>query len=417
MFWKDEANPLGPPADPNSNTPLDAAALNALEAKGLIHGTGAPTSGDGVSGNFYIDVDAGEIWGPRDDTGWGSAPLSLSAANAPSGPAGGVLGGTFPNPTFSQDMATQPELDKVTLGTDWSTGSDASALVSSPATQTPARRQHIKHGTLAAPITVAGPTMKVSRFTALSRASQDAAEGVNTPGIESQAAILGVGWGVGNGCEAQTNGVTGEARTNSASTTPNAVNDATGVMGYGRVFSPGTGLACGAYFEAIRDAGAADGYTVSTEFRTAQNRASDSYSASGPSKTMGLWINNHTNGQTAANSYVGGCGIQLGGIFGKYDVGVGFNALSVVSSSVRDDSSAARSIDIRGTHATAAIEVATGAGPVVLNNNYIQLTERTAPGAPATNSARLYLETDGAYQRLMLKYDDGTTDIICTNVP
>lgn len=62
---------LGPKTDA-----ANPATQSDLASGSLISGSGAPTSGTGSDGNFYIDTAAGQLYGPKTSGTWGS-PISL----------------------------------------------------------------------------------------------------------------------------------------------------------------------------------------------------------------------------------------------------------------------------------------------------------------------------------------------------
>jgi hypothetical protein len=59
-----------------------AAGTAGADGKTLRNGSGVPSSGLGVDGDFYIDTAANTIYGPKTAGAWGSATLIIGAAGA-----------------------------------------------------------------------------------------------------------------------------------------------------------------------------------------------------------------------------------------------------------------------------------------------------------------------------------------------
>ena len=66
---------VGPKVDPD-----DLATQGDLPAE-LLSGAGAPTSGTGNDGDFYIDTTADALYGPKSSGSWG-APVVLGGSQS-----------------------------------------------------------------------------------------------------------------------------------------------------------------------------------------------------------------------------------------------------------------------------------------------------------------------------------------------
>jgi integrin beta 8 len=62
--------------------PAGADGADGTNGSSVLNGSGAPSSGLGAIGDFYIDTTAHSIYGPKSGGGWGSATSLVGPAGA-----------------------------------------------------------------------------------------------------------------------------------------------------------------------------------------------------------------------------------------------------------------------------------------------------------------------------------------------
>lgn len=208
-------------------------------------------------------------------------------------------------------------------------------------------------GTAASPNASVNPLVKAERVVSIANAA------ITGDGGEQLAAVLGITSGDANN-QVQTVGVYGGAK-DAGTAGGGGSPDAAGVYGLGRVTGSGIGVALGGFFNGRRDTNTAKASGVQVAV-TNQTVTAGTYLSSGFSSVTGIWV-------IAAGTAQASVALSIGNPNNtQFDVGIAVTSQGaggpVLNSSFRDDSSSLTSIDIRGTHTTAAISVAAGAGKV-----------------------------------------------------
>ena len=104
-----EQGPEGPQGDPGEN------------GNTVLNGTTAPSSELGNEGDFYINTETNEIYGPKTESGWGS-PTSLVGPQGPPGPAGDSC-------CFEYEIGEYLETEAGVVFHRWFEGTDQKYLV------------------------------------------------------------------------------------------------------------------------------------------------------------------------------------------------------------------------------------------------------------------------------------------------
>jgi hypothetical protein len=225
-------------------------------------------------------------------------------------------------------------------------------------------RWNVYHGSSGTPVTVAGPTFSVSR-------TESFAADSSNPGNHAlgHVAIYGNATGI-IGSKAQPTGVMGNAQ-NSATGTHNGVTnnlDACGMVGQGLILGPagaatagsgGGGASIGAFFQA---------QSYSTVCRSIHAVEAMAWNLSGVDGTIsGSGAN--TPSQAAIfcvlNGRAGGAAVAVENVLPsgsaiRWQVGMHFSASNggaISESVIRDHSTCAVGLDLRGTYSTSAINL------------------------------------------------------------
>jgi hypothetical protein len=227
---------------------------------------------------------------------------------------------------------------------NWVGGDNVTVYTANPEPRT----LKVKDGTAASPVTEAHPTVKVSRTSGVTG-------GVTGDGATELGAIYGSASGTSTS-KVQEIGVIGTAKNVGTAGEP----DACGLYGVGRILAGGKGRAFGLFAIGRRDE--AEQRATGAEIAVENLGGADTYDINtGAETTKGIWL----HGGTAKAAV----GIQVGTIseaVPSFDVAFGINKFAVGTAAFQDNSSAERSVQIKGTHSKAALSVALNSGIAVL---------------------------------------------------
>jgi|SRR5215207_2837589 len=250
-----------------------------------------------------------------------------------------------------------------------------------------AQRMNIRHGSVANPVVTSGPTFKVSRTEAATRAAIEAVGGAGTDGAEQVGAIMGVSVGTSS-TEVQPVAIYGAAKNSSSAA--GGGDDACAIYGTGRVTGTGTGSGIGGFLLGRRDNDT--GNANALELHCANwGTVATPYTSIGFSKSQALWINCSGNADSAS-------GITISCAFERqFENGISFTAQvsggktgGVREAAIRDDSTAVESIVINGSHTNGLnLKGGTFSGWGIALPNNVAIGARNAAGSADVSLLKL----------------------------